>query len=361
MRVLADFHHHALWESLRILLEDRFGWELYRPTGMEWWDAELWNYERQAWGADVAHQYLDPWPDDLARAGWTERRDRKYPDRTFRMVSLDQFREQRWDLVIATLDHNELAYAKLAREAGARFGIEIGNQWGDHAWEERPFVLSAIKPDPWPAGIAGVTLRQEFDIARQFRYEPPSWPISTVASFMQCYPQGAGYEQFTSTSRLAPEFDWRVYGAYGEAPDDEFKAGDIERVDDIADAMRATSLGWHVKRWSDGFGHVIHNWFAIGRPVFAWAPYYDGRWDGMRRIAADLFVEGVTSFDITGKGAGEIATMIRELAGDENRYRRLCEETAAHFRRTVDFDAEADAVHVLLTGEHAPVRDAVAA
>jgi hypothetical protein len=35
-KVLADWHHPALWESLSILFEDRFGWELYSPMGLEW-------------------------------------------------------------------------------------------------------------------------------------------------------------------------------------------------------------------------------------------------------------------------------------------------------------------------------------
>ena len=37
---------------------------------------------------------------------------------------------------------------------------------------------------------------------------------------------------------------------------------------DVAAAMRDSDVAWHTKIWSDGFGHVIHNWFAVGRPVF---------------------------------------------------------------------------------------------
>lgn len=350
MKVLADFHHHALYESLAILFEDRFGWDLYRPTGMDWYDAELWNYERLHWGDAVAHQYLDRWPTDVDRGDYWERVEPK-SRRVSKMVTLDQFRAQRWDFIIATLDHNEHAYAKLARETGARFGIEIGNQWGDHAWDERPFVLSAVKPDPWPAHIEGVTLRQEFNL-EQFRYVPPD-PFRTIGSFMQVYPQGPNYGDFTEAATLAPEFDWGVWGAYGEAPVDRFARGDLETIDDIAAAMRGVSLGWHIKHWSDGYGHVLHNFFALGRPVLAWTAYYDGRWDGQRRIAADLFVEGVTSFDITNRPASYTVELIRSLAADPDRYLRMCEETAAHFRRTIDFDAEADAAHLLLTGEHA--------
>ena len=350
MRVFADFHHHALYESLRILFEDRFGWELYRPVGMEWFDQELWNYERASWGEAVAHQYLDPSPHDFDHGTWIERPNKRYPRSPFRMVTLDQFRAQPWDIVIATLDHNEGAFAKLAAESGARFGIEIGNQWGAHDWSLKPFVFSAVKPDPWPSGIEGITLRQEFSLD-QFRYEPPG-SFGQIASWMQCLAEGPAYTEFKQAARLAPEFDWRVYGAYGTAPTDEFAWGEFERVDLIAELMRNASVGFHAKRFSDGYGHVIHNFFAIGRPVLAWAAYYDGRWDGERRIAADLFVEGVTSIDIGGRSTEYVVEKIRDLARDEDRWRRMCEETARHFRRTVDFEAEADAAHVLLTGEH---------
>jgi hypothetical protein len=347
IRVLADHHHHALWESLRLLFEERFGWELYRPIGMEWFEEELWNYERFHWGDAVAHQYLDHWDTDTDCGDHWERIERK-TGKVSRMVTLEQFRSQRWDFIVATLDHNERAYAKLARESGARFGIEIGNQWGEHAWEEKPFVLSSIKPDPWPSNIEGVTLRQEFDLDL-FRFVPPD-PFHSIASFMQVYPQGPNYGEFTESATLAPEFEWGVYGAYGEAPLDQYARGDLERQEDIAAAMRATSLGWHIKHWSDGYGHVLHNFMALGRPVLAWTSYYDGRWDGQRRIAADLFVEGVTSFDITSWSASRIVELIRDIAKDEDRYQRMCEATAAHFRRTVDFDAEADAAHKMLTG-----------
>ena len=42
IRILADFHHHALWESLRLVFEERFGWELYRPIGMDWFIEGYW-------------------------------------------------------------------------------------------------------------------------------------------------------------------------------------------------------------------------------------------------------------------------------------------------------------------------------
>jgi glycosyltransferase involved in cell wall biosynthesis len=42
--VLADRHHADLAESLLKLFEDRFGWEVYFPIGLEWADEGLWDY-----------------------------------------------------------------------------------------------------------------------------------------------------------------------------------------------------------------------------------------------------------------------------------------------------------------------------
>jgi hypothetical protein len=64
VKILADYHHHDLWESLELLFTDRFGWDLFRPIGMEWFDAEYWNLERAWHGDAIARQYLSPWGND---------------------------------------------------------------------------------------------------------------------------------------------------------------------------------------------------------------------------------------------------------------------------------------------------------
>lgn len=55
MKVLADHHHDDLYESLRILFEDRLGWELYRPIGTEWYTEGYWDVYNHP---DTVTQYL---------------------------------------------------------------------------------------------------------------------------------------------------------------------------------------------------------------------------------------------------------------------------------------------------------------
>ena len=358
MRVLADFHHHALWESLRILFEERFGWELYRPTGMEWYEQELWNYERAQWGDSVAKQYLGRWDGDVDTGPHWERTDRKYPDQTFKMVTLDQFRALKWDFVVATLDHNEPAYAKLAEETGAQFVIEQGNQWGGHAYQFRPKVLDATTPNKVPEFCERVQLRQEFDIRTMFNFTPPVLGDDfIVSSFVNCYLTAPTYQRFLQTADFTRGIaDFRAYTALCEGNADDHWAGDIEAVPDIAKLMKQAHFGWHDKRWSDGFGHVIHNWLALGRPPLVALQYYDGRTDGERKIVADLLVDGETCIDISSKSPADIAIELRKYYVNGDAYLRMCENAAKHFREVVDFDQEADNAHMMLVGEHAPVR-----
>ena len=42
MRVFADYHHSALYESLRLLFEERLDWKLYKPIGTEWYANGYW-------------------------------------------------------------------------------------------------------------------------------------------------------------------------------------------------------------------------------------------------------------------------------------------------------------------------------
>ena len=45
--ILADFHHGDLFESHRLVFVDRFGWELCRPIGLEWFQEGYWGFGRQ--------------------------------------------------------------------------------------------------------------------------------------------------------------------------------------------------------------------------------------------------------------------------------------------------------------------------
>jgi hypothetical protein len=189
-----------------------------------------------------------------------------------------------------------------------------------------------------------VMYHQEFDLD-VFHHAWPPANRREVASWVNCFCEGPSYPDFLTFARAhADEFDFRVYGSYGRdtGKEDEFAGGDISPVPDVAETMRRARVGWHSKHWSDGFGHTIHNWFAIGRPVMMFSDYYADK------IAGLLFEEGVTSFAIENRTFDETAAILRRLRDDDDYHQRISENAAARFRAIVDFGAEADAIKAML-------------
>ena len=43
--------------------------------------------------------------------------------------------------------------------------------------------------------------------------------------------------------------------------------GNLTPVGNVAEEMARATWAYHDKPTGDGFGHVIHNWAAVGRPL----------------------------------------------------------------------------------------------
>lgn len=342
MRVLADRHHADLAHSLRLLLEDRFGWTLYFPRGMEWFTEGIWQHEREWHGDAVARQYLEGiWANVTEFPDHSEAPDLTHPGRVHRGLTLEQARDLRPDIVIATLPENERGLHRLAREIGATYGVQIGNQWQTTDWVAADFGLvsaTVVIPIPKPH----VIYHQEFELG-EYRQGPHEG--RAVASFVQCFADNdRSYAEFLSYARELPEFDWKVYGAYGQHPPDEFAAGNLSPSKAVADAMRETRIGWHTKQWSDGFGHVIHSLFATGTPVVGRASYYRDK------LAGPLWVDGVTSFDVDTRSRDEVIAILRRLRDDDDFHGAISENAARKFREVVSFDEDAEKIRAMFDG-----------
>jgi hypothetical protein len=343
MRILADYHHSDLYESLGLLC-DRFGWDLFRPTGMEWFEQWVWNFARAFHGDAVARQYLGPWDDDRDLGDYWERDDKTHPGRVHRMVTLEQARSTRWDVILASLPDNERGFSKLRTETGSgAYGVQIGNngQIPQVEWNLADFglVSSTLNGEAIPKPY--LIYRQEFSLD-DFRHE-----LSTgrdVASFIQCFAENKSfYAEFLTYARdYSAEFDWKVYGAYGTHPVDEFAAGNLESTPKVAEAMRATRTAWHAKWWGDGFGHVIHNLGATGTPIVGPIAYYQDK------LAGEWMEEGVTVFDTASRNRGDVAQLLRRLRDDDDFYAETSTRLATRFREVVNFDQDAERIKTLL-------------
>ena len=342
MRILADYHHADLAESLALLFEDRFGWELYFPIGMQWFDSGVWNFGREVHGDAIAQQYLvGVWPEAENHGDHHSVVETTHPGRIRKGVELEQARSQRWDYVLSSLPDNDVGLWEIAKGSGAKFGVQLGNNLQNSNWGLADFGMASTTMGYEPVKPY-VTYRQEFRLT-DFRYEwPPAEPKS-VASFIQGFAENKSfYAEFLEYARELPEFDWKVYGGYGWHPVDEFAAGNLSSTPAVAEAMRRTRIAWHSKWWSDGYGHVIHNLFATGKPVVGYADYYADK------LAGPLWVDKVTSLDLSRHSPDEVIAWLRALRDDDDFHRQVSEASAARFREVVNFDEDAEKVKALL-------------
>jgi hypothetical protein len=343
VKLLVDFHHSCLFESHQLTFGDRFGFEVYAPYGMDWFNEWIWSFEREWHGDAVARQYLEGiFAGGTLDDGIMTVADQKHPGRVIKGITLERARQERWDLVLSSVPSNAPGFEKFAREHGGRWGIHVGNQWGDEAWSRSPEFAILTTTSPVPGGIPHVVVHQEFSLD-DFHYEPPA-EFGPIRSFVNCFPEMTSEYQgnFVPLARSAPEFDWRVFGAYGTAPLDEFEGGNIPSDPLEGTMMRGAGVIWHSKAWSDGFGHVVHRAFAVGRPVFGYQDFYADK------LAGPLWVDGVTSIDVGRRSQSEIVAELRRLRDDPDAYEAMCEASAARFREVVSFDEDADKLADLL-------------
>ena len=318
-RVLLDAHHADLLESMHLLLTDRFGWDCYIPVGMGWWDAEVWSFGRWTWGDDrLARQFL---------TRENVERDDAHPKRLHNVVTYDEAGGMEWDYVIASVPDNYRGYARFARQAGARFVIQVGNTNQPIAWELDPLVLNSSEA---PIRGRGVTYHQEFSL-RDFAYSAPTSQV--IGSFVNCMDRMPCWHFLADAMSLLPDRTFRIHGIDGPH-------GNAKPTAAVGDLMRSYGWAWHDKVTGDGFGHVIHNWAAVGRPLIGHASHYAGQ------MAAPFWEDGVTCINLDRHAVSELPALLERL--DNVAMGRALRE---RFDELVDFEAEADRIRQLLVAE----------
>ncbi len=319
MKALLDFHHSDLLESLHLLLEDRLGIECYIPVGPEWWTSETWEFGKWTWGDDrLARQFLTR--DNVeVESG--------HPERRHRCVTLAEAQALSWDYVVASLPDNYDGYHRFAEQFGAKFVIQVGNTNQDIAWQYDPLVLNSSEA---PMQGRGVVYRQEFDL-RAFHYAPPI--TQDVASFVNCMDSMPCWPFLAEAERLLGKEHVFIFGIDG-------RDGNIKPTRDIGKYMRQAGWGWHDKVTGDGFGHVIHQWAAVGRPLIGHASHY------ANKLAEPFWQDGRTCINLDHRTVAEAVEIIKGT--DIRLHREMCEAMREVFLATVDFEADAERVKELL-------------
>ena len=254
VNVLIDRHHAGLFHALQ-LLGDRLGWTVYTPTGHEWWDAAYWQFGIVFGDDRLAQQYLRAEGDVY---------DPEYPDRIIRTVTLDQAQAMDWGVVMPSVQENQAGFARFASEHGAQFAYHVGNTNQQIDWALDPAVLNASE---MPIDGRGVQIGEEFDSDGLFAYSPPT-ESKRITSFVNCVPEMCVDQPYLARDLEAIRSDgFHMHGISGET-------GNLKPIAAIRDCMAESAWAYHNKPQGDGYGHVLHYWAAIGRPLIGRGSHY---------------------------------------------------------------------------------------
>lgn len=322
MNVLCDRHHAGLFHSMQLLAQ-RFGWDIYTPVGHEWWDEGYWSFGRWTYPDDrLAQQYLntDGWHG--LPVPWTS--DNEFPDRLIYGVTLETARRDfSWDLVIATLQDNQAGFHRFAQEAEAQYVVQVGNTGQYIDWGRDPLVLNSSE---MPILGRGVSYHQPMD---PIAFVEP-FEIRSAASFVNCMTSmGRCWDGLLAAQQRLPI---AVHGIDGPG-------GIVKPLARSVEVMAEAGWGWHDKAHGDGFGHVIHTWAAVGRPLIGHASHYAGK------MAEPLWIDGETCIDLDRHSVTDAVDTVLSIS--PARHRAMCEAIRSKFDE-IDWEGEADAIADLL-------------
>lgn len=337
-RVFCDFHHSSLLRSLTLLFEKRLSMELYRPIGMDWFEQGYWKINDQL---ATAEQFLalDSQPMDRtpalnqAKGSGSETFNIYDPGMKsmHRACTLDFFKQNRFDYVIASIPaHVPVFEALVAKyQPDAKLIVQMGNNWQGYDFGNLP-VLASVQ-GPLPNAPKAIFYHQEFDL-RVF-YDTPVPAARKIYSFTNVIQQaGVAWEDYSQLKRAMERHGWefRAYG--GQCPD-----GNMTGPDQLASKMREAALIFHVKPGGDGFGHIIHNAYAVGRPLITRPSFYRGQ------LAEQLLIPG-TFIDLDRYSLSEVKNILTRLMLDPDDLVEMGRLAASRFDEVVDYVKEAEAI-----------------
>lgn len=320
--VFSDFHHAGLLQSLVMLFEGRLGGELYRPIGLDWYHQGYWNVYPHI---DTAKQYLEP--GSIPKDGTPP-----LNDDLSHVITFEDFKKTKFDILLASIPQHIEPFKELIMlyQPQAKLIFQIGNQWDIPRNSVKNVMASAICEPP--IQINYIQYHQEFD-TNIFHYEPPK-NTRKIYSFINCLGTSDLYrrdwELFLQLEKLLPDWEFKSFG--GQCRD-----GWIEDGKPLADKIREATFIFHCKTNGDGYGHIIHNAAAIGRPLITRAADYKGK-------LAEPLINIATSILVDNTPVAYIADQIRlnPVVG------AMGEAIHRRFKSNVDFDKEEQEIRTFL-------------
>lgn len=347
MNIFTDLHHFDLYYSLQLLCK-RFGWNLYRPIGLDWKFEDYWaiNNDPEFIAAMLStesgktKEILSKY-ETLANKDWAVfslHLPRIGPiinvgDGLFYVIdisknviqdsiTLERFKQMKFDVIISSLPQHFDRYERL-RNLYQPQAKHIFHMAGI-GWSIPSNVRNLMLNSKMPTNINHVVYKQEFDT----QVFAPQLPKNTTSI--------RSYVHFPQTEELWNKLDLKEYD-FSFVSKTLGKLSDIViRTEDLAQSIVNSTAVLHIKPGGESYGHVLHNSYAIGRPVMT-----DKR-DFIGTAGEELLTDD-TSIDISKYSINELRSKIIELSQLDNLL-AIHEKIVNRFKSIVDFDNEANKV-----------------
>lgn len=340
MNVFCDFHHGGLYHSLQLLFEKRLGWKMYRPIGLDWFYQGYWKLAEPYGNAiGTVNQFLSidqtGVPEELrlndlvkdGEDGLYEIYDTHHKV-VQKAITFNKFKDMDFDIIVSTYAPHDGPYRDLINNyhPKAKLIVQIGNE--GQTTDELNVLCSTMCFNP-SSNQNFVRYHQEFPLD-VFKYETPKTENKKyIRSFVIGLPEA---DLFSIYAANLPEYCFEAYGASTH--------GSVGSIQEMAKKISESQFGWHVKPY-DGFGHVVHNWFACGRPPIIKGNYYKNK------MAEPLLIDKVTCIDVDKHEFSENLNLIRTFSLPEN-YITMCENAYKRFCEIVNYDSEFDLIKKFL-------------
>jgi hypothetical protein len=319
-----------------MLFEDRLGYNLYRPVGMEWWDKKLWNiYDhpataQQFLSLDQRYKPIDGSPQlnkvkDITDDYYTVLDPEYLYDQ--KAVTYEQFMNMDVDIVIASIPAHIKPYMELAKLKGAKFIFQVGNNWTQGILPDEPINIMASANVGFRDIDHGITYHQEFDLNLFDCEKKNENPENVITSMLNVPEQFPDYKLFLELESRMPEWKFNVHGGQG-------RDGPINGARAVAEKILNSKYIWQVKEGGDGYGHILFNSAACGVPMIVKKQYYQGK------LGEQMIEDMESCIVIDGLTIDQIIEKI-EYCSAPIKYEWMSARISRLFTMYVDFDLEA--------------------
>lgn len=329
--VFSDLHQADLGYSLQLLAK-RANWDIYFPIGMDWYENNFWSIypsietAKQYLRTEQAYQPLDgTLPLNIINEVIDDCYivEDKHNNSFHKAITFETFKEMDINIVIASIPQHIKPFKELAKMKNAKFIFQMGNYFPEVNLFEIPNLMVNSLPPNIPFSCHYIQYHQEFslDIFKPLGLPPEK----EVASFINILSGNAGKADYYTLRVMLPEYQFKSYGAQNDD-------GVMNTTQEIAGEMNKSAFGFHSKWGGDGFGHILYNWFACGKPIITRVSDYKDR------LGGELLIDMQTCIDLDKHSYEDVCDIIKNI--EPHKYEYMSQQAYLRFQQCVDYNVE---------------------